>query len=77
MNRQNMGKICSKVQHATLEMLHVIEVGAMVFNATLYRSMFYQQQQMIALYLDIQYKKYHLGKPYYMKHSWRSVLDTT
>jgi hypothetical protein len=64
MNRQNMGKICSKVQHATLEMLHVIEV-------------FYQQQQMIALYLDIQYKKYHLGKPYYMKHSWRSVLDTT
>ena len=34
MNRQNMGKICSKVQHATLEMLHVIEVGAIVFNAT-------------------------------------------
>jgi hypothetical protein len=27
--------------------------------------MFYQQQQMIALYLDIQYKKYHLGRNLY------------
>jgi hypothetical protein len=34
MNRQNIGQICSKVQHATLEMLHVIEVRAMVFNTT-------------------------------------------
>ena len=34
MNRQNTGKLCSIVQHATLEMFHVIGVGAMVFNTT-------------------------------------------